>query len=481
MKINLTAYPHITDDSRAVRKNSVFFAYLGEHVDGRQFVADAIERGAVAILYESQDGWQPPVDLIAKAKWQGVANLREHCGEIAANYYGDPATKLKMLGVTGTNGKSSIANFIAQALTLHKIKCAVLGTLGNGFLPNLVKSTHTTLNPLQLQHALAGFVADGAHAVAMEVSSHALDQGRVNGIEFETAIFTNLSRDHLDYHATLENYFAAKAKLFHWPNLKYAILNADDPHAQKLIQQNLTADVFLYSASGVIDAKLPTVSAQKILSTGNGFVVSVQTPWGSGEFQTPILGKFNISNLLATIAAICLSGVPFFDALYYVSQLSPVPGRMQAFEKNNSAKIVVDYAHTPDALEKALSALREHCDGKLICVFGCGGDRDRGKRPLMANVAEQFADAVIVTNDNPRTEDPQSIANDILQGFSDKKSIQVVLDREKAIKTAVQMANNNDIVLVAGKGHEDYQIIGNKTSPFDDRLVVQQALRDRLI
>lgn len=474
MNIDFSLFSSLSDDSRALLPNSIFLAYPGERVDGRQFIEAAIQKGAKCIIYETRDGWRPP--QVTGLEFHGVDNLREKAGQIAAEFYGWPAKSLQMVGVTGTNGKTSVANFVAQGMNQHHKKCAVLGTLGNGFLPHLQKSSHTTLNPILLQKMLAEFVEQAADSVAMEVSSHALDQGRVNGIEFETAIFTNLSRDHLDYHGTLAAYFAAKSKLFHFPNLKYAVINYDDEHGEQLLQQRLEAQIFLYSAQNKIHKNLPTIAAEKISLSDHGFVVQVVSPWGRGEFESRLLGEFNVSNVLAVLTSLCVSGVPFFDALFYVSNLKPVAGRMQLFGGLQKPRVIVDYAHTPDALEKALLAMKAHCRGDLICVFGCGGDRDSGKRPLMAQIAEQLADQIILTNDNPRSEDPAKIVSDIQQGFSLSKKIQIILDRESAIYSAVQNANNNDMVLVAGKGHEDYQIIGNQTLAFDDSLVVQKAL-----
>ncbi len=476
MNITFSRFSSISDDSRAVLPNSIFLAYPGERVDGRQFIEMAIQKGAKAIIYEARDGWPPP--QIAGVEFHGLDNLREKAGQIAAEFYGWPAKKLQMIGVTGTNGKTSIANFIAQGLAQHHKKCAILGTLGNGFLPNLQKSSHTTLNPVLLQKMLVEFVAQKADYVAMEVSSHALEQGRVKGIEFETAIFTNLSRDHLDYHATMEAYFAAKSKLFHFPNLKYAVINYDDAHGEKLLQQKIDAEIFLYSAQNKIHKTIPRVAAEKITKSEQGFVVQVISPWGRGEFESKLLGEFNISNVLAVLTTLCLSGVSFFDALFYMSNLKPVAGRMQLLGGETKPRVIVDYAHTPDALEKALIAMKAHVRGEIICVFGCGGDRDRGKRPLMAQIAEKWADHIIVTNDNPRSENPEQIAADIQSGFSQKNKLKIILDREKAIQTAVQSATKNDMVLVAGKGHEDYQIIGDQTYPFDDYQVVQKALSE---
>lgn len=476
MNINFSQFSSISDDSRAALANSIFLAYPGERVDGRQFIDMAIQKGAKAIIFETRDGWQAP--QIAGVEFQGLENLREKAGQIAAQFYGEPAKKLQMIGVTGTNGKTSIANFVAQGLMQYHKKCAILGTLGNGFLPNLQKSSHTTLNPILLQKMLAEFVAQQANYVVMEVSSHALDQGRVNGIEFETAIFTNLSRDHLDYHATMEAYFVAKSKLFHFPNLKYAVINHDDEYGEKLLQQKIQAEIFLYSAHNKIHKTLPTLAAEKVTKHDNGFSVQVVSPWGRGEFETKLLGEFNISNVLAVLTTLCLSGVRFFDALFYVSNLKPVAGRMQMLGGLDQPRVLVDYAHTPDALEKALIAIKTHCRGQVICVFGCGGDRDRGKRPLMAQVAEKWADQTIITNDNPRSENPEKIAADIQSGFTQTSKAKIILDREKAIQTAVQNAGKNDMVLVAGKGHEDYQIIGDQTFPFDDYFVVQKALSE---
>ncbi len=473
--MDLSCFTSITVDSRQVRPGSLFLAYPGEKSDGRDFVAAAISQGASGIMYEAADGWQPPPSSV-QTHWWPMENLAAQAGMIAAQFFNYPSQFLDVIGVTGTNGKSSITHFVAQAFALHQQKCAVMGTLGNGFLPDLAKTTHTTLFGVPLQQTLAAYVTAQAQYVAMEVSSHALDQGRVNGVQFDTAVFSNLSRDHMDYHKNMQHYFASKAKLFALDKLNYAIINYDDAYAKKLLAQPSAAQQWLYSCDD-FHASLPTIVATEIAQHQTGFAVKVQTPWGAGEFETDLLGRFNISNLLATLTVLCLHGINLFDALYYLSKIKPVAGRMQQFKTTQSPLTIVDYAHTPDALEKTLAAIKEHVLGKIICVFGCGGDRDKGKRPLMAQAAQKYADTIIVTNDNPRSENPQHIANEIVAGFSNGTEMAVILDRQQAIVNALQQATTEDVVLIAGKGHENYQIIGKETFPFDDAAVVKHYLQ----
>jgi len=454
-------------DSRHVRPGDVFFACQGTQQDGRQFIAEALRKGAVAILAE---GTGP--DCVEENIFF-VPNLKQQLSAIAAHFYHEPARSLQIIGITGTNGKTSCSHFIAAALQQLAMPCGIIGTLGNGFYGALEPSHLTTPDAIAVQKILADLGARGATHVAMEVSSHSLDQGRVNAVPFSIGIFTNLTRDHLDYHGSLEAYGAAKQKLFMGP-LKHAIINVDDLFGQS-IRATLPKPIagISYSLGQKAD-----VSIQKLQSDAAGFHAEVVTPWGQGTLHTRLLGQFNLSNTLAVLAALCLLDIPLAVALECISGLCPVDGRMQTWGGNTRPLVIVDYAHTPDALEKALQAIKAHCDGKLYCIFGCGGDRDRGKRALMAEIAERIADVVCVTDDNPRTEAPAQIVADVMQGFSRPEKVHVQHDRAKAIYDTIHAATAGDCILVAGKGAEMYQHIGNKKIPFSDAEKVKKYLSD---
>lgn len=466
----------ITNNSRLVKKGDLFIACKGDTFDARTCIEDVVQKGAVAVLYQQDDNETLTINVDVPTI--GLQNLPQIQGDIAARFYGNPTHAMDVVGVTGTNGKTSCTRFIAEALEKHKRKCAVIGTMGSGFLPKLAASQHTTPDAVTLQKQLHQLKKARATCVAMEVSSHALSQHRVSGVAFDIAVLTQLSRDHLDYHGTMEAYADAKAQLFAWPTLRAAVINADDALGQRLIAAcSDRAQTIAYSTSSE-KLNIPNlIHARLITPTQTGFHVEVESPWGSGAFESNLLGRFNVSNCLAVLATLILLEVPLNQALKDISHLRTVPGRMELFGDRGTPKVVVDYSHTPDALEKALQALREHCSGELWCVFGCGGDRDPGKRPQMARIAEQYSDQVIVTNDNPRNESPDAIAQAICSGFTDPASATVLLDRLHAIAMAVKSAQNNDIVLVAGKGHEVGQIMKDRVIPFNDGEHVQQQLR----
>ena len=463
----------ITNDSRKVQPGSLFLAVAGEQFDGRQFIAQAVAAGAVAVVYEAKGAspqqWEVDVPCVA------VENLQAQQGRIAAEFYRFPSRHLTMIGVTGTNGKTSVTQFIAQAMAEHP--CGVIGTVGYGFLPQLQMGQLTTPDPVSLQSMLAELCEDGAMACAMEVSSHALVQGRVAAVEFDIAVFTQLSRDHLDYHGTMEAYGEAKAQLFASPGLRYGVINCDDPLGRTLIERHQQDyHIIPYSSQQQNYCEMPGIYVTNCQALTHGFIVDVVTPWGSGQFTTQLLGRFNVDNLLATLGVLGAMEVPLVQALKAISRITTVPGRMQAFGGGKKPTVIVDYAHTPDALEKALTVLRAHCQGKLWCIYGCGGDRDKGKRPQMGAIAEQFADQPIITNDNPRSEVPADIANDIQAGLANPAKTVVLLDREEAITYAVQSASPGDIVLVAGKGHEMTQTIGDRIQRFSDAEIVESLL-----
>ncbi len=470
----------ITQDSRNVRPGSLFFAFPGLRVDGRDFMVTAIEKGASAIVYENDDAYQLPAVLqSAKIPIIGIRNVNAKIGLIASRFYQHPSQKMTVTGVTGTNGKTSVTQFIAQMLAAQHRRCAVMGTIGNGFLPNLRKTAHTTPDAITLQKELAECLSQGADSVAMEVSSHSLSQHRVSGIDFDIAVFTNLTQDHLDYHGTMAKYGAAKAELFQFPSLKYAIYNGDDAFGLELLARHPShAQALIYSTHPGIAVNCPAIIAEQITPTPQGFIISVRTPWGAGQINSRLLGRFNVSNLLAVLSVAGVLNIPLADSLNALENCQAVNGRMQVFGgTGGKPSVIVDFAHSPDALMQVLSSLREHHPRKLWCVFGCGGDRDRGKRPQMGAIAAQYSDHIVITNDNPRSEKPEQIAAEIRAGISPGPHVRIELDRAAAIAYALSSASPDDIVLIAGKGHESEQIIGNQTLPFNDAETVQSLLR----
>lgn len=467
IKLNQQQYTGITADSRKVVAGNVFLAYPGEHADGRDYIAQAIANGASAVLWE-QDGFE------WNAGWQlanqAVAKLREQASAIAGRYFDQPSRKLWVVGVTGTNGKTSCSHWLAQAFTALGKSSVVIGTLGNGFAQSLSPAVNTTPDPILLQSMLADYVAEHAEVAAMEVSSHGLDQHRVDGIVFDVAVLTNLTRDHLDYHGDMAHYAAAKRRLFAFPDLAYAIINHDDAYGRELANElrGEGKTVLSYGLTGG-DVYGTTLSFDE-----QGLTMQVRTPQGEAEVRANLLGRFNASNLLAVLSVLLVSKVSLQQAVQALSSISAAPGRMQQLGGGKQPLVVVDYAHTPDALEKVLLTLREQVRGRLICVFGCGGDRDKGKRPLMGEVASRLADKVVLTSDNPRSEEPATIVAEISTGLH--KPSQVELDRALAISDAVQNAQAGDVVLIAGKGHEDYQEIAGVRLVFSDVDVASKAL-----
>ncbi len=458
-------------DSRQTQLGDLFFAYPGEKVDGRDFIKEAIEKGAIAILAEEDSSvaypWPTlPINIVLIK----LNDVQHRIGQIAARFYDYPSRHIHITGVTGTNGKTSIAYLLAYAFNALHHKSVYFGTLGIGSPEKLQESTHTTLDPIHLQHSLSLFSQKGITHAALEVSSHALDQGRVAHIEFETAIFTNLTRDHLDYHKTMEAYGEAKAKLFKQFGLKSAVINQDDPFGINLYN-SLSDNIFRLGYS--LKDPNAEIYADEISMTREGTHANIKTPWGEKHFKTPLIGNFNLYNILAIIGVLGLS-FPLDEVLTCIETLPNVPGRLECITSSTHPLCIVDYAHTPDALKNVLITSKEllkSTKGKLWCVFGCGGNRDKGKRPEMGKIAETFADYVVITNDNPRTENPESIANDIIQGLSSQKNVSVILDRQKAITHAFNHAQLDDIILIAGKGHEPYQIIGTEKHFFSDQAV----------
>ncbi len=465
----------LTSDSRTVKHGSVFVAYPGTVRDGREFIAEAIARGAAAVIWErSGFSWNE--------QWTvpnvGVEHLRERVSEIAGSVYDNPSDALWMAGVTGTNGKTSVSQWIAAACDGLGRRSAVIGTLGNGLVGERVEARNTTPDAIVLQRLLAEYRRRGASVVAMEVSSHGLDQGRVAGIKYDVAVFTNLTRDHLDYHPSMEAYAEAKFRLFSARGLQHAVVNVDDEWGRRLAARlrGRGPQVVTFGAGrGAMER--PRIFASRIALGESGVRFQVASEWGQGEVSAPVLGAFNVENLLAVLGTLLASGVPFDAAVNALAALRSVPGRLERLGGGRLPLAVVDYAHTPDALEKALEALRPAVSRghRLILVFGCGGDRDPGKRPLMGAVAERLADHAIVTSDNPRSEDPQAIIDQVLAGMA-RPDAEAIADRQVAIFAALHQASPGDVVLIAGKGHETYQEISGVRHPFSDAEAARAAL-----
>jgi len=467
-------------DSRHLSPGELFFACAGETVHGLDYALQAAEKGAAAIVYDARDQLRAEsvvaaindaVPLIA------IADLPGHVGVIAARFYQNPSQDQFVIGITGTNGKTSCSHFLAQALSSRDGGCGLIGTLGYGLYGQLSHGQHTTPDAVQLQAELASIYDAGARQVVMEVSSHGLEQQRVSGVAFDAAVFTNLSHDHLDYHGDLASYAAAKRRLFRMPGLRYAVINHDDAYGRELMallaeQSSTVLQVLSYGFDQAAD-----VCAVARRFDSSGFELQITTPWGQGVLCSRLLGRFNASNLLAALAALLLMDIPLEQALLTLGQSRAVSGRMEHFGgAAGQPLVVVDYAHTPDALQQVLQTLREHCRGRLWCVFGCGGGRDRDKRPRMGAIAEQVADSLILTDDNPRHEAGAAIIEDIIAGIRMPEQVVVQRDRAQAIDLAVASAVAGDVVLVAGKGHEEYQLIGDQILPFSDRHYVSKLL-----
>lgn len=457
-------------DSRQVANGDVFVAIPGYETDGRAYIDSAIDAGAVAIITEAPG---LAIEHRRGVVIVGFSGVREHLSHIAGTFFGHPSEKMKLIGVTGTNGKTSVTHIIAQLSKALGTEAAVIGTTGSGLIGRLLPERHTTPDAVTVQQRLATLLAEGAQLVAMEVSSHALIQRRVEALHFAAAVITNMSRDHLDYHGTMDNYVAAKQRLFADFGVKKRVVNADDDILCRWDQEDL-ADLWISLNDSPLE---PCIHATGLKFHEQGAVFQLNWQGESCIIETPLLGRFNVYNLLCAVAVLLKLNQPLSAIGKACSSLQPVPGRMEAFQNNQSALVVVDYAHTPDALHQVLSALRLHCKGRLWCVFGCGGDRDRGKRPQMGKVAADYADVVVVTDDNPRTEPSEQIIEDILTGIADKERVKVWPGRREAVIRAMQEAEREDVVLLAGKGHEDYQVIGTQRLDYNERAVVSEWLQ----
>jgi UDP-N-acetylmuramoyl-L-alanyl-D-glutamate--2,6-diaminopimelate ligase len=477
----------LTLDSRAVRPGSAFVALPGTRTHGIGFADQAVKAGARAILWEPVEGVTAPsvpdgVALVA------VPQLTRWLGAVADWFFDAPSAAVRVVGVTGTNGKTTTAHVIAAALQQLNVTSAYAGTLGYGRVGALNSGSLTTPDCITVHRQLAELRDEGVRCLGMEVSSHALSQSRVNAVRFDTAVFTNLTRDHLDYHGTLEAYGEAKAFLFRWPCLRHSIINVDDAFGRELAMRVAHTGLVVFSRSGPIaldprwrsvEGETQQLFARSVTAGPNGLDITFDGSWGAATLRSRFVGDFNVENLLAVLATLLTSGVSMEQAIGALENCTAPPGRMETLTAPGRPLAIVDYAHTPDALEKALLAVRKHRSGKLVCVFGCGGDRDPGKRPLMGAIAERLADRVIVTDDNPRTEDGDKIVADILKGIAQPDKVTVERDRAAAIARAIAESDAGDVVLIAGKGHEDYQIVGAERRSFSDREQAHLALRRR--
>ena len=476
----------LVQDNRKVRSGDLFIAYQGFNTHGLLYAQDAVAKGASVVLWDGDlENRSEILDSISnKVLCIQCDNLKYKVGPIASRYYEQPSLSMNTIGVTGTDGKTSVAHYLAQCLDANDVHCGVLGTLGNGFINDLHPTGLTTVDALLIQKTLSEIQQAGARHAVMEVSSHGLDQGRINGIAFTTAVFTNMGVDHLDYHGTLENYAAAKKRLFYTPGLGSAVINLDDAFGRALAREvrehvcvwgySLKADVSEYE--GCADY---FVNALDIKPFERGSHTLVSTPGGEAEFDVPLLGRFNVANSLAVLSTLLVSRFSLQDAVKSLSAVHSVDGRVEIIAEDEKPVVVVDYAHTAQGLEAVCQSMSDHFTGDMWCVFGCGGDRDKGKRPLMAQVAEKYADKVIVTTDNPRHEDPKAIIDEVLAGFSSLDNVEAVIDRRQAIDIAISNAQPGDVVLLAGKGHETSQIVGDVHIAFDDRRVAREFLAAR--
>lgn len=475
----------ISGNSKSIKIGDLFIAQTGLTSHAIDFSADAVKSGAVAVAYDADDAYcHQRISLLSKqfeTKWIPVANLQLVIGEIASRFYGHPSQYLKLVAVTGTDGKTSVVHLLIQALNKLNKKAGSIGTLGYGIANHLKITRFTTPDAITLQSILFELTNKGCDVVVMEVSSHALEQFRVKGCHFDIAVLTNLGSDHLDYHGKQVQYEAAKSRLFAWPDLSGFVLNIDDGYGQRLYRLYKGNKVTAYS-SGRLDVHLSADQTDHVYldsseMTAQGLKINVSTKKGSMQIQTGLIGLFNIDNLLACISVLLQLGFDAEEIENSMQDLQPIPGRMEYYPSlDHRPSVVIDFAHTEQALTACLKSVKGLNDGNLFCVFGCGGDRDQSKRPKMAAAAERIADRIILTEDNPRYESTQAIMQDILSGFERPQRVQVIHDRHTAIETAIRQAMPGDLVVIAGKGHEQIQVVGDQRIPFSDRYVVKKIL-----
>lgn len=459
-------------DSRRLDAGDLFMAMPGERVDGRHFIDQAIRAGAAVIMAEATEEGLEVRDGVPVL---GVPGLRNQTGALAARFFNEPGDAMTVIAVTGTNGKTSTAWFLRDALEALGKPCGLIGTLGAFFRGERLDTGHTTPDVVTVHRTLAVFRDAGAAAVVMEASSHALAQNRLDAVPVKVGVFTNLSHEHLDYHGTMEAYFDAKASLFRRPELALAVINADDDMSEPLAASLPAGPARLTYGAG----RDNDVSFRGLVADADGMGFTLVLADDELPVRLPLFGRFNLHNVLAVAGVLRGLGHDAEAIGTALASLTPVPGRMEPVSGDTGPRVLVDYAHTPDALEKALFSARDHFSGKLICVLGCGGDRDRGKRPMMAAAAEQLADLVVFTADNPRSEPAEAIIDEMLAGISDRRKVQVELDRSEAVSRAIAGAGEEDMVLIAGKGHEAWQEIGGHCIPMDDRELARDALRER--
>ncbi|WP_179079084.1 UDP-N-acetylmuramoyl-L-alanyl-D-glutamate--2,6-diaminopimelate ligase [Shewanella sp. UCD-KL12] len=470
-------FNNISLDSRVITAGDLFVAVPGHLVDGRKYIDVAFQQGAVAALVhtdEPSEHGQVNLSSCGSPLIQ-FFQLTRQLSAIGAQAYPLSIDRLKLVGVTGTNGKTSITQLMAQLVSLVGKQASLMGTLGNGLWGNLVDSGNTTADAITIASQLQDFNQQGADLCAMEVSSHGLVQGRVEAVPFDVAVFTNLSRDHLDYHGTMQAYGDAKRRLFNFPSLHKGLINFDDDLGKQWLSDDESNQLLSFSIQpdGIEQADIYT---QGNLQHHLGMSTRLVWPEGHQQIESPLLGEFNLSNLIAALGSLYLLGYDMAELAGLVPQLKPVAGRMERFTTERCVTIVVDYAHTPDALEQALKALRGHCEKRLWCLFGCGGDRDKGKRPLMAQAAESFADKLMITSDNARSEDPNAIISEIIAGLKQPEDALSMVSREDAIREVVELAKPGDLVLLAGKGHETYQEIAGTRIHYDERALAQSLV-----
>jgi len=472
----------LTLDSRSVRPGAAFLAVQGQSQHGLAFAARAAEAGARAILWEPAPGIEAP-RVGGGVFIQAVPGLAAQAGYIADRFFGAPSARMAVTGITGTNGKTTSAWLLASALNACGRRAAYLGTLGSGLPGQLQPGTHTTPDAVSLQRRLAELREAGAEAVAMEVSSHALVQQRCAGVRFQAAAFTNLTREHLDYHGDMASYAEAKARLLDWPTLAARVINVDDDTGALFAARHRDGAQLVVAARHSDPAQrapgVRYVRALRAAPEPAGLSIELDTSWGPAMLRSELLGEFNVDNLLLVLGLLLAAGIPLPEACGALGECRAPPGRMQVSGGSGLPLVIVDYAHTPDALDKALRAVRAHCTGRVLCVFGCGGERDRGKRAEMGRVAESLADALWITDDNPRGEDPRAIVAQIVAGLAAPQRAVIQHDRAAAIRAALAAAQPGDVVLVAGKGHEDYQLVGAERRDFSDLAQVRAALGER--
>ena len=467
-------------DSRLVAQGDLYLAVSGGTTHGMNFAINAVNQGAVAVM-TSLAASQQYYTVVAELQGRGIPlivipDLEANSTSIASRFYGEPDNTLSLIAVTGTDGKTSVCQFISQAMSASGEACGYIGTLGWGMQDKLNETALTTPDSVALRRMLATMRDQGAQCVALEASSHGIAEGRLDGLCIDVAVLTNLGRDHLDYHVTIEAYKAAKARLFKWNTLQSVVLNSDDAMGQELLAELAYLDRYAYSSKGIASTSAThDVTASAVSASDQGLAFELNDAHDTGLIKTPLLGRFNVDNLLACYASLRACGVAANDARHALEHVSPVVGRMERLGGLDKPTVVIDYSHTPGALSVAIDAVRVHCKGELWVVFGCGGDRDSGKRAPMARAAEA-ADHIVVTDDNPRTESSESIIRDVMAGFTNTAGVQVIAERGKAIAHAVQTAQAGDLVLIAGKGHETYQIVGTQTQHFSDRKQAEAVL-----